>query len=407
MSGTRLTTPLAPWLRVAVAMTAVGWGANQFAALLVVYRRELPESFVATAVGVYALGLIPALLVSAAIADRVNRRDPVRFAVLLSACGSVLLVLGAAYEPLLHTGRLVAGVATGAALAPGTAWVMDLSRSAGTGAGARRATVALSLGFGGGPLVAGLIAQWSPAPEVTPYVVHLALSVPVALLVWNAPVTPVVHDPSGPSRAAEVRAVLRSKAFLAVVPVTAPWSFGVATTAFAIAPSMIAMPHLPIATAAVVTGLTLGTGVAIQPWGKRMERRARGRTLWVGMLFATVGLVVCALAFAAPQRTWTLLAIAVLLGAGYGLLMVGGLSRVEVLTHPDDRATVNAVFYALTYLGFAAPYAVVLATAVFTATQVMLVGAVLAALSMLVVLAWRSAGEPHGGDPERERRRAA
>ena len=73
-----------------------------------------------------------------------------------------------------------AGLASGAAFGPGTTWIKELSED---GAGARRAAGALSAGFGGGPLVAGAMAQWLPAPAVVPYVAHLVV-VAVAALVF-------------------------------------------------------------------------------------------------------------------------------------------------------------------------------------------------------------------------------
>ncbi|MFC5729954.1 MULTISPECIES: MFS transporter [Nocardioides] len=391
-----MASRLAPWLRVASAMTCVGWGANQFAGLLEVYRGtgHRSEAFVSSAVGVYAAGLIPALLVVAAISNRVDRRTPVRWSVLLSAAGSVLIMAGAEHDWLVLLGRFVAGVATGAVLAPGTAWLMDLSPADSSGTGARRATVALSLGFGGGPLVAGLVAQWSPSPAVLPYTVHLLLAAVTGTLLWSTPVEPARRDAcpravAGPGRWAGARAVLRQREFLGVVPLTAPWVFGTATTAFAIAPTAVHVATLPIATNAVVTGTTLVAGVGIQPLGKRMEHHARGRTLWVGMALAAVGLLLTAVMFVAPH-VWMLFLVAPLLGGAYGLLMVGGLSRVEVLTKPDDRATVNAVFYALTYLGFAAPYLFVLLTQqVVGATTLLGLGTLVAAASALAVVGQR------------------
>ncbi len=394
------------WLRVAVAMTAVGWGANHFASLLLVYRDTvgLSEAFVSLALGFYAAGLIPALLVSAAVADRFDRRLPVRVALLLSMVGSVLLMTGAEEEWLLLAGRFVAGVATGTALGPGTAWIMDLSRRDGLGVGARRATVAVSLGFGGGPLVAGLLAEWAPAPAVLPYAAHLLISVPAVLLAWGAPLAEDVRAAIATSttrrRRAEIRATLLSRDFLLAVPLTAPWVFGTAITSFAIVPTVLTPTHLPVATAAVVTGLTLGTGVLVQPLAKRAEHRATGSTLPLGLALAAVGLAVAATAFAVDW-IWLLLVIAVLLGAAYGLLLVGGLSRVERLSHPDDRATINAVFYAFTYLGFAAPYVVVLVSGGnLTPGRVLLGGAGVAVLTaVLVGLTDRrrgSAAEPAG-----------
>ena len=62
MSGTR--NPGA-WVRIAFAMFAVGWGANQFSPMLIVYRHELrlTAGEVAGLFLVYALTLIPGLLV--------------------------------------------------------------------------------------------------------------------------------------------------------------------------------------------------------------------------------------------------------------------------------------------------------------------------------------------------------
>jgi hypothetical protein len=53
------------WVRIAFAMFAVGWGANQFSPMLIVYRHELGlgAGAVAALFLVYALTLIPGLLI--------------------------------------------------------------------------------------------------------------------------------------------------------------------------------------------------------------------------------------------------------------------------------------------------------------------------------------------------------
>lgn len=385
---------MTPWFRVAVAMTAVGWGANHFAGLLAVYRAGgHSEAFVSVAVGIYAAGLIPALLVIAALGDRIEHRAPVRFAVVLSAAGTSLLAMGAEYDVLLQVGRFVAGVATGIVLAPGTAWLMDLSRAT-PGAGPRRATVALSLGFGGGPFVAGLIGQWAPYPEITPYAAHLLLSVLAAVVVWSAPLPRKTREVAGPRTWAAARATLATKEFLRAVPATAPWVFGVVTTAFAIAPGVVPVRTLPVAAGAAILGITLFGGVAIQPWGKRLEHRVPGRPLVAGTALAGVGALAAAVAFRL-EWAWLLFVIALVMGAAYGLLLVGGLSRVEAISHPEDRSRINAIFYALAYLGFAAPYGFVLLTDHLMGTStVMLIGAAVAAVTLLTL--------PRHPTPDRE-----
>ena len=61
------------------------------------------------------------------------------------------------------------------------------------------------------------------------------------------------------------------------------------------------------------------------------------------------------LALSADSRLLLLLAAPVF-GAAYGCCLVSGLRETERLAAPDERGATVAVFYALTYVGFAAPY---------------------------------------------------
>ncbi|MGQ4424452.1 MFS transporter, partial [Streptomyces violaceoruber] len=163
---------MAGWIRVASAMFVVGWGANQFSPLLLVYRQgAVSESVVTLAFGAYAFGLVPMLLLAVPLARRFGRATTIRAALAVSGVASLILLTGGDRTWALVIGRLLAGVASGAGFGPGTAWVKDLSAHTASGTGARRAAVALSAGFGGGPLVAGALAEWAPAPEVLPYAV--------------------------------------------------------------------------------------------------------------------------------------------------------------------------------------------------------------------------------------------
>lgn len=62
--------------RVSFLLFAAGWGANHFATLLIVYRTRLslgPPSL-GLLYGVYALGLVPGLVLAGRISDRRGRR---------------------------------------------------------------------------------------------------------------------------------------------------------------------------------------------------------------------------------------------------------------------------------------------------------------------------------------------
>ena len=125
------------WLRVGVAVAAVGWGANQFAPMLLVYRARLglSDATVQATFGFYALGLIPGLLVFGALSDRVGRRRVMLPALVASFAASAVLIAGGHVAGLLFVGRFVAGLASGAAFSSGAAWIKELS--AGVGADER------------------------------------------------------------------------------------------------------------------------------------------------------------------------------------------------------------------------------------------------------------------------------
>jgi predicted MFS family arabinose efflux permease len=370
-------------MRAALALFAVGWGANQFAALLSVYRIEdgATDAQVTALFGAYAVGLVPALLLVAPVSDRIGRRRVLRPVLALSFVATVVLMIGGSTLELLLVGRLLAGVASGAAFAPGTAWVKELTTGP-AGTGARRAAIALSAGFGTGPLVSGVVAQWGPAPTVLPYVPHLVLTVVVAAIAWNATEPPLARVQGIETEASRVgHALTRPRFLLQVVP-TAPWVFGCASLAFATVPGLVDVPGPEIAMVGVLVALTLGTGVLLQPVARRLSVTA---TLLTGVGAGVAGFGVSIAAVMIDVGALVLPAC-VLLGVAYGFVLVGGLRTVEDVAAPPDLGTVNAVFYSLTYIGFAAPYLATLLLQALSGPQtLLLLGAVLAASLPLVV----------------------
>jgi MFS family permease len=369
------------WLAVAAVMFGVGWGANQFTSLLIAYHLHLglTLSFNEALFGIYALGLIPALLVGGPASDRWGRRTVVGPAAVLSVAATVVLMVGAHSTPLLFIGRFLAGTVSGAVFAAGTAWVKELSvppfdPAAGEQSGARRAAIGLSAGFGLGPLAAGLIAQWAPAPLVVAYLPHLAVMALVLPGLWRVPETVPRLVSGGPSLAARLRVPSAAHPrFLSMVVPVAPWVFGSASVSFAVLPSVVGgrTQGFGIAFAGLIAALTLGVGVAVQPVARRFDRVGSPRGAFAGLTLVTMGMAVAALA-AALTNPLVVVAAAVL-GAGYGVCLVGGLLEVQRIAAPGELAGLNAVFYALTYAGFALP--VVLAElARFTSFTVLLLG---------------------------------
>ena len=369
------------WARVAFVMFAVGWGANQFSPILIVYRHELHlgAGTLDALFAIYAAALIPGFLAGGPLSDRFGRRVVVIPFAALSPVATLVLVLAPRSVGALEAGRALAGLCSGVVFGAATAWVRELSTN--VVLSARRSALALSAGFGTGPVVAALLAQAAPHPLVVPYLPHLAIGAAAAIAILAVPETTnraVAHLRRWPPAA-----VRRLSFWLTIAP-PAPWVFGSASLAFVVLPQEVTSANsLSVSFAGLATALTLGSGVAIQTLARRIEaRRPLGASV-AGMLCAAAGAGVGVAALAASSRALVALS-AVLLGSSYGLVLVSGLLETERRAGPDERGSVLAVFYVLAYLGFGAPYVV---QGLNSAVDRQVAFAVLAAAAVLIA-AW-------------------
>lgn len=350
----------APWVRVALVMFAVGWGANQFSPMLIVYRHSLGlgPGEIAGLFAIYAATLIPGLLAGGALSDRFGRRSCVLPFAALSPVATLLLVLGPHSLPLIAAGRALAGLCSGMVFGPATAWVQDLS--GGDALSARRAALALSAGFGLGPIVAALLAQWAGDPLVVPYLPHLALGTAAVAIGLTVPGTPAARTAGEPTSAGRrwPPAALRTREFWLGVALPAPFVFGTISLAIVVLPEEVTSARtLSAGYAGLMTILAFATGIGVQPAARRLAARRSDVGIIAGLGAAVAGTAVGVAAVAGPSELLAGLGAA-LLGLAYGLCLVCGLHHAEQLAGPRDRGTVLAAYYVLAYLGFAAPYAV-------------------------------------------------
>lgn len=360
-------------------MFAAGWGANQFAPMLLVYQelQGLSQQMVTGMFAAYVGGLVPALLWAAWASAHRGKKPMVRISMVLMMAGSLLLFMGDTQPWLLFAGRIVSGIGIGFIMGPGTAWIKELSEGTPLGTGARRSTVALTAGFASGPVISGLIAQFFPGSMHNPYVAHMVLQVIAALVVWETPELDGGDNPT-PSVRTVIEHIEEPWFWKILVP-SAPWVFGAATVAFAIVPSIVGpMPGLPrIFAAGLTAGLTLGTSVLIQPTVRRRATIDPGRIPPLGMVVTAVGMVIATTAALLPHPAW-LVPSAIVLGAAHGLLVVGSITIVEHHTPTHLMAATTAVVYTLTYIGFLAPYWVSMLSLVVPTWTVLAVGALVA-----------------------------
>ncbi|WIM68365.1 MFS transporter [Corynebacterium breve] len=355
------------WARAGFGMFAVGFGANLFAPMLHVYRNEHGSSDAALTamLGAYAVGLIPSLLFFGALSDREGRKAVMLPGLFVSMLGSAVLAMGAfGVDWPLFIGRVIIGVSVGMGMASGTAWINQLSTD-NLRAGPTRSTIAVSGGFGFGPLLSGLVAEFAPAPQITPYVVHIALTVLAIFLVRNLPETQERSD----VRRQLVPPTVLTKQFFWAIAAWAPWSFGVTTTAFASTPANVPVTvNWPLAFLGVLAFLTPLAGVLIQPVATRLGAGTGQRPLplaTVGLGLAALGLLVT-IATVLTESMGLMLLAAFVLGGSYGIMMVGGISQAKLHAPPEQLGGVIGVFYSLAYLGFFIPFVTSLVVSTIT-----------------------------------------
>jgi MFS family permease len=385
------------WLRVGTLMFAIAWGGNEFTPLLVMYREvsHLSALTVNVLLGAYVLGIVPALLVGGPLSDRFGRRPLLLPAAPLGIVGSLILAFGPASVPALAVGRVLSGLALGLVMAVGTTWIVELCAASGSAAaGPRRASLSLTLGFLLGAGIAGALAQWGPWATGTPYLLHVLVTLVAGAVVLSVPET---H----PARPAAERTPLRDdlrvpavahRRFLRVVVPLAPWVFGAVGSAYAVLPGLMRSHAggVPIAFSALLTVITLACGFGIQTLGRLIDTHRSARASVVALVIVLIGMVLASWAAATLSLPVVVLAAAVL-GCGYGLALVAGLSEVQRIATPEDLAGLTAVYYSVAYLGFFVPAILAWLSARWTYPAMFVGGVVVAALCLVVVAcAWRA-----------------
>jgi MFS family permease len=167
-SGTGLRPLLTVWIGWLVVMA----GVNLATPLYAVYAAHFGfSSFVLTAIfAVYAFGLVLSLPLFGRLSDRFGRRPVILGGLATASVG--LALFAAARDPAwLFAARAVQGVAVGMISGAATAALVELDPRRDEQRPALLAGLAQAGGSGAGPLLAGVLAEWAPAPRQLTFLV--------------------------------------------------------------------------------------------------------------------------------------------------------------------------------------------------------------------------------------------
>jgi MFS family permease len=290
------------------------------------------------------------------LSDRLGRRRVIVPA-LITAIASAVIITVFPNVPGLLVGRLINGVAVGLMAPTATAYLADLYREAhpDRNTSATPGIVSTAANLGGlalGPLLGGILAEWAPAPLVTPYVVLIVLMVIALVLVLTTPETVDTELQQGPRPAKFLLRPGLKPVFLAAGMIG---FFGFAVTGMfsslggIIVHQELGIPSLFVAGMATFT-VMFASAVSQLVLGGLPVRRM----LTLGTVLFPVGMTLVAVSLYHPAL-WLFLTGAAVVGAGGGLLFKGAVGQAAGAADPTARAGVLAVFFIFAYVGMGLP----------------------------------------------------
>jgi MFS family permease len=367
---------------VALAITAIVLGANTPLPLLTVYQSEwgFSTALLSIVYGLYTVGVVTTVFLIGPLSDEIGRKRVLIPALLVMALG-LLTCLLAPNVWVLMAGRVLQGLAVGAGTTTAVAMLGELhSNPRDHGFVALAATVATVAGLAGGPLVAGSLAEFGPAPTVLPYAAALAFVFVTLIAVARAPETVATRGPLAlrPARIHIPPAIAPAFYLATYVELTA---YAVAGT-FAGLGSSFARDLLGIeghfAAGLVVALLFLASAsaqLAVRRWPMR-------RAMQVGLMTLVAGLACFAGALLGRSGVLFFLA-AMILGGGHGLAYLGSQELTDRIAPRQSRAEVFSGFQLGLYIGATVPAVLV----GFAAKRLGLETATLTFVAVIAVLA--------------------
>jgi MFS family permease len=290
------------------------------------------------------------------LSDRLGRRRIIVPALLVGLAGVIIITVWQSLPGLL-VGRFVNGIGVGLMASTATAYLSDLYSEARPDrrGSARPALIATAANLGGlamGPILAGLLAQFAPAPLVLPFVLLGVGMLVFAILTGISPET-VTREQRGADRAPRIAFQPRQgRIFIigAASGLIAFAVFGLFSAVGAIVTGQVLGLHAPLMAAASPFAVFASSAILQLALGSRPLRFV----IALGSILLAAGLILTTVTLFVPTL-WMFLVGAVLAGGGGGLLFKAGLTITVMSAVQRSRAGVLALFFAIVYLGMGIP----------------------------------------------------
>ena len=356
-SAPRQTQPRFAAIAPAALLIGVGFMSSTLVTpLYALYRVRFHFSEITLTLiyAVYVVGNLVALLFCGRVSDRIGRVRVGVPALILALCSTVLYVL-ASGTVWLFAARLVSGFAVGLSSGTGTAWLADLHGKSGQSRATVAATSANLAGAAAGPLLAGLLAQYAPAPLQLPFFVYAAMLVLAAFIVARAyeSVEQPAIDLKDVSFAPRIGVPPGARGKFVPPAVAGFSSFALAGFYFALLPGVLSrdLGNTSIATAGAVVFEMIAIAALVTLFFRELKS---DKAMLSGLLMLVPSVVILVLAQAVKSMP-LLLGGSAVTGAALGLGYRGSLEVVNELAPQDKRAAVVSAYFCAIFVGNSIP----------------------------------------------------
>lgn len=298
--------------------------------------------------GIYALAVLFGLLLFGELSNYVGRRPVLFVALALQSIALALFATAHSYEPLF-VGRVLQGVAAGAALGTISAMMIELHRVFGTTA----SSAAPGAGTGFGALVAGVLVAYLPWPThliyVSLIVVFAIQAIGVAVLLDANPTRAGVWTSLRPKVA--IPSTARS-AFVVAVPVLfASWALAGFYGSLGPALVHVLAPGANVAAGGIALFVMAGTAAVLTYLRRSHDSHVQ---LVHGAAALVVGVILTVIAIEASS-IWGFLAATLVSGAGFGMGLQGAIGSVTALAQQQERPGLLSAVYVVSYAAMGGP----------------------------------------------------
>ncbi|MGE3141623.1 MAG: MFS transporter, partial [Thermoleophilia bacterium] len=296
----------------------------------------------------YTVTVCPTMLIAGNLADRLGRKKLLLPALVTMTLASLVFAL-AESVPMLFAGRVLQGLAIGGFLGVGAAFVVDHAREDSKALAAALAGVFFRLGFGLGPGLAGIMAQYGPNPRHSPFWGHILLMVIGIIAIATASETLMRRRDPGPFRIRIGVPPGQAAGFLTyVAPATFMMSF-VEGTVLSVVPIFV-VETLGVTNLAIVGAI----GFMVLALGGLAPFLVRGldprRSVMIGAVSSSI-LSLLIVASSGLDAVWLVLVAAAAIGIMNGFILFGGTVICGTIVPIQERGKLMSLLYMCAYAG--------------------------------------------------------